>query len=75
MTEAAGGACCAPSYFDVKYEALPYDLVLHPEVLAPLASKARLFPGARSWNLGEGSFASVLTGLNQQIRGPTFHQD
>lgn len=75
MTQAAGGACCAPSYSDVKYEALPYDLVLHPEVLAPLASRARLFPGACSWNSGEGSFAWVLTGLNEQIRGPTFRQD
>lgn len=75
MTQAAGGACCAPSDSDVKYEALPYDLVLHPEVLSPLPSKTRLFPGAYSWNLGKGSSVWVLTGLNQQIRGPTFHQD
>lgn len=75
MTRAAGGSCCAPGYSDVKYEVLPYDLVLLLEVLAPLASKARLFPGACSWNLCEGGFAWVLTGLNQQIRGPTFHQD
>lgn len=43
MTQAAGGACCAPSYSDVKYEALPYELVLHPEVLAPLASRPGCF--------------------------------
>lgn len=32
VTQAAGGACCASSYFDVKHEAWPWDLVLHPEV-------------------------------------------
>lgn len=47
MTKAAGGDC-ALSYSDVKYEALSCNLVLYPEVLAPLASKAWLFPGACS---------------------------
>lgn len=69
MTQAAGGVCCASRYSDVKHEAQPCDLVLRPEVRAPLAGKARLLPGACSWNLGEGCFMWVLRGLNR-LGGP-----
>lgn len=49
-------------------------LVLHPELRgsATTGCQGRLFPGVLSQNLGEGSFVWVLTGLKQQLRGPTF---
>lgn len=70
MTQAAGGASCAPSYSDAKCEALPCDLALHPEVSSPQAGKARLFPAACTWNSGEGSFVWVLMGLKGRLGGP-----